>query len=92
MFVFERGIEVSPAREAGIRGFVAARITLKGAQYRVDGGDWTAIEPDDGLWDSAFETFRFVTPPVAPGEHAVEVMLQDAAGNESRTTVKFRAS
>jgi hypothetical protein len=64
---------------------------LQGAQYRIGEGDWTAIDADDGIWDSAFEHFRFTLDPEKPGEHVVEVRVGDVAGNvqTGRITVKI---
>ncbi|MFN3648736.1 MAG: SMP-30/gluconolactonase/LRE family protein [Armatimonadota bacterium] len=90
LFVFERGISVNAQKEAGVVGFASGRVSLQGAQYRVDGGDWTAIEPDDGIWDSASEHFRFTVPAAAAGEWTVEVKLVDVAGNSSTTKVKYK--
>jgi len=90
LFVFERGIEVDASKSAAISGFSAGRVSLKGAQYRLGTGDWYAIDPEDGLWDSAFETFRFSVPACPSGEQTLEVRLVDAAGNASTSKVKFK--
>lgn len=90
LFVFERGIEVDAAKSAAITGFSAGRVSLKGAQYRLGTGDWYAIDAEDGLWDSAFETFRFSVPGCPSGDQTLEVRLVDAAGNASTSKVKFK--
>lgn len=90
LFVFERGIEVDASKNAAITGFSAGRVSLKGAQYRLGTGEWFAIDPEDGLWDSAFETFRFSVPGCPSGEQTLEVRLVDAAGNASTSKVKFK--
>lgn len=90
LFVFERGIAVDAGKNAAITGFSAGRVSLKGAQYRLGTGDWFAIDPEDGLWDSAFETFRFTVPGCPSGEQTLEVRLVDAAGNASTSKVKFK--
>jgi sugar lactone lactonase YvrE len=90
LFVFERGIVADELKNAPVTGFVAGRVSIKGAQYRVDDGDWTAIEPDDGIWDSAFEHFRFNISGTPSGEHTVEVKVVDAAGNAQTAKAKFK--
>lgn len=55
--------------------------TLEMAEYRVDGGDWTAARAMDGAFDSYHETFQFTTDPLPTGELDVEVRITDSAGN-----------
>ncbi len=89
VFVFERGITVDAQKQASVVGFSSGRVTLKGAQYRVGDGDWSAIEPEDGIWDSAAEHFRFVIPALPSGEKTLEVKVVDVAGNSQLSKVKF---
>lgn len=89
VFVFERGITVDAQKQASVVGFSSGRVTLKGAQYRVGDGDWSAIEPEDGIWDSAAEHFRFVIPAQPSGEKTLEVKVVDVAGNAQLSKVKF---
>jgi sugar lactone lactonase YvrE len=91
LFVFERGIDVDAQRRAQITGFALGRVSLKGAQYRLDGGDWSAIDTDDGIWDGALEHFRFTVAAGTPGAHSVEVRVVDAAGNPQTEKVRFTA-
>jgi sugar lactone lactonase YvrE len=91
LFVFERGITVDSSRNASVLGFVTGRVTLKGAQYRVGTGEWLAIDPEDGIWDSAFEHFRFSAAAAGSGEQTVEVKVVDTAGNVRTSKVKFQA-
>jgi sugar lactone lactonase YvrE len=88
LFVFEKGVTVGE-EAVEVTGMAAGRVSLKGAQYRLNGGDWSAIDADDGLWDSAAEPFRFRMPRPAAGPHSLEVKVVDAAGNVSTATVKF---
>ena len=89
LFLFEKGVTVEGGK-ATVTGWAAGRVALKGAQYRIGTGDWTAIEAEDGIWDAAFEHFRFVVSPEAKGEHTVEVKLVDAAGTPQTGKVKFK--
>lgn len=65
-----------------------ARITLTDdltriarAEYAVDGGRWTPIFPDDGLFDSHREEITLALPELAAGTHILMVKATDAAGN-----------
>jgi hypothetical protein len=89
LFVFERGITVDGEKNAAVTGFSAGRVSLKGAQYRLGTGDWSAIDAEDGVWDSAFEAFRFSVPECPTGPQTLEVRLIDVAGNASTSKVKF---
>jgi sugar lactone lactonase YvrE len=91
VFLFEKGITVDAAsKTVTVTGFTSGRVALKGAQYRVGDGDWTAIEPEDGIWDSAFEHFRFTIPTTNSGEQTLEVKVVDAAGNAQTSKIKFK--
>lgn len=88
LFLMEKGIVVDAARHATITGFAIGRVSLKGAQYRVAGGEWTAIDSDDGIWDSALENFRCVTTLPGAGAQEVEVKVVDLAGNVQSARVR----
>ena len=90
LFVFERGITVDEKKVAAISGFATGRVSLKGAQYRLGSGDWSAIDAEDGILDSAFEAFRFSISDCASGTHELEVRLIDMAGNSTTSKVKFK--
>jgi len=44
-------------------------------------GDWQAVFPDDGIFDSPEERFSFETDILEPGEHVFVFAATDAAGN-----------
>ena len=90
VFLFEKGIVVDAERRAAAVGFVSGRVSLKAAQYRVGEGEWTAVDPEDGIWDSAFEHFRFVTSPAAAGSQTLELKVFDAAGNVQTSKASFK--
>jgi sugar lactone lactonase YvrE len=91
LFVFSRGIEVDAAKKSAVvTGFGSGRVALKGAEFRLGTGEWTAIEAEDGIWDSANEHFRFPLADLSSGEQSLEVKLVDTAGNASITRVKFK--
>lgn len=52
------------------------------AQCRLDGGDWTPCDPEDGRFDDPQEAFTFATGELAPWTwHTVEVRAVTAHGN-----------
>jgi hypothetical protein len=51
------------------------------ADYALDGGSWTPIFPDDGLFDTQFEKITLSIPDLKPGIHLLMVRATDAAGN-----------
>ncbi len=51
------------------------------AEYAVDGGHWTPIFPDDGLFDSLREQITLSLPDLATGTHILMIKATDAAGN-----------
>ncbi len=65
-----------------------ATVTLKDnltrltkAAYALDGGEWTPVFPDDGLFDTPRETITISLPDLKPGTHVLVVRASDAAGN-----------
>src|SRR5262249_3641053 len=53
------------------------------AESATDGGPWTPIFPDDGLFDSLREVITLSLPDLKPGTHLLMVKATDAAGNVS---------
>ncbi len=51
------------------------------AEYAVDGGHWTPIFPDDGIFDSLRERISLSLSDLAEGTHLLMVKATDAAGN-----------
>ena len=66
------------------------------AEYAVDGGHWTPIFPNDGLFDSLREQITLSLRELTPGTHILMVKATDAAGNlatgDELLEVKDRAS
>lgn len=54
---------------------------LYAAAFAVDGGRWTSLQPQDGLFDSRSESFQFQTMRLEPGSHVIVVRVRDASGN-----------
>jgi len=65
--------------------------TIAGGKFRLDGGPWIAITAEDGLFDSTVERVKLVCPDGPPtltsGDHKLEIMVQDAAGNQLVRTI-----
>ena len=51
------------------------------AEYALDGGPWTAIFPDDGLFDSSREQITLSLSDLKPGTHLLMVRATDSSGN-----------
>ncbi|AMV39421.1 hypothetical protein [Planctomyces sp. SH-PL62] len=51
------------------------------AEYAVDGGAWSSLFPDDGLFDGTSETITLALPDLKPGVHLLMIRATDAAGN-----------
>jgi hypothetical protein len=51
------------------------------AEYAVDGGTWTPVFPDDGLFDSLAEKVTVSVPELKQGVHLLMVRATDSAGN-----------
>ena len=51
------------------------------ASYAVDGGDWTPVFADDGLFDTPEEAVTVDLSALKPGVHVLMIRAIDAAGN-----------
>lgn len=86
VFLMQRTAKPDANGKVELTGFSLSRISLKGAQYRIKGGDWYAVNPDDGLWDSSLENFRISIQLPEPGAHKIELKVVDFAGNSTTST------
>ncbi len=64
-------------------------VRLTSASYAVDGKKWINVFPEDGLFDSKTETFKFKTDALKPGTHVLVLRIKDAAGNTGSGDVVF---
>jgi sugar lactone lactonase YvrE len=55
-------------------------------EYAVNGGPWTVFFPEDDLFDTRTESFRFTVPKIGP-DPIVAVRATDAAGNTATREV-----
>ena len=60
-----------------------ARSIITKAEYSVDGGDWTVVDPVTRLSDSRELDYDLAVPDVSTGEHTIAVRAIDEYGNES---------
>ncbi|HEX5707102.1 MAG TPA: hypothetical protein VFX96_07390, partial [Pyrinomonadaceae bacterium] len=63
---------------------------VKRADVSVNGGEWRAVFPEDGIADSPRETFALDLPLTGAGEHAVSLRAFDASGNLSSARIVVR--
>jgi hypothetical protein len=57
--------------------------TLGKAEYSLNGGEWTVVEPTTRLTDSPEHDYRIVLPTAPPGEVTLAVRVEDAYGNQA---------
>ncbi len=60
-----------------------------GVQFRIDGGDWTAAVPQDGLFDSSREEFRILSSALTTGKHSLEIQAFNSAGNHKSEMINI---
>jgi hypothetical protein len=58
-----------------------ARNPLARAEYSINGGDWTAVEPTTRLLDSLAHDFTLTLDPAPPGEVTLSLRVQDSYDN-----------
>jgi hypothetical protein len=84
---FTHAKKVGSDRKALVAGIAEARVPIQGAQYRIDGGEWTALVPTDGIWDGRLEPWSLTTVALSRGKHQIELKLVDVAGNVATQNV-----
>jgi hypothetical protein len=60
------------------------------AEYSVDGGDWTVVDPVTKLSDSRDLNYTLALTDVTPGEHTIAVRVQDEFENQATEKVVVR--
>src|SRR2546430_8664345 len=90
-------VRVAGEPQTSADGHVRARFnvddasgTIRRADVSVDGGDWRAVFPEDGIADSPHETYALDLPIVAAGEHTISLRAVDGSGNVSSARVVVR--
>src|SRR5437764_659243 len=64
--------------------------TIRRADVSVDGGDWRAVFPEDGIADSPHETYALELLLASAGEHTISLRAVDGSGNVSSARVVVR--
>ncbi|HEX2950776.1 MAG TPA: hypothetical protein VHV83_14615, partial [Armatimonadota bacterium] len=64
---------------------------LVGGKFRFDDGAWIALTAQDGVFDSKSERVQLISPDgpitLATGEHKMDLIAEDAAGNQMNRTI-----
>ena len=89
LFLFRKSAHTESDGKVTIDGLADGRAPLVGAQFRIDGKEWSACEAADGIWDSPFEAWSCSAASLARGEHTLEVKVVDAAGNTATKSGTF---
>lgn len=84
------------ALQAGVRGrkvdlsfeVVDTFSPVESAEYAVDGGEWTVLNPQDGVADSPREAYRAEVEVGTGGEHTLGVRATDQMGNRGAGHVR----
>ncbi|MHC5537170.1 NHL repeat-containing protein, partial [Singulisphaera rosea] len=74
-------VSIAPKSRGAVITLQDRSTRLVKAAYALDGGEWTPIFPEDGLYDSPRETMTLSLPDLKPGFHILMVRATDAAGN-----------
>jgi hypothetical protein len=64
-------------------------VRLTAASFSLNGRKWESLFPEDGLFDSKKESFRFTTEALRPGTYVLMLRVRDAAGNVGTGDVVF---
>jgi hypothetical protein len=63
---------------------------LKRADVSIDGGPWRAVSPEDGIADSARESYALDLQITGAGEHTISLRAFDSSGNVGSARVTVR--
>ncbi len=74
-------VEIAPDGRKAVVTLSDGLTRLVKAEYAVDGGAWTSVFPDDGLFDTLREQITLALPDLKAGVHLLMIRTTDAAGN-----------
>jgi hypothetical protein len=74
-------VTVTPREKKALIVLSDGLTRLVKADNALDGGPWTPLFPDDGLFDTLREQITLSLPELKPGVHLLMVRATDAAGN-----------
>ncbi len=93
LVLYAKKLDLRQGQRAEITGSASSALAdIVGVQYRVDSGTWMAASPNDGIFDSTYETFNVVMDSLSVGSHKIEVQAVDAAGNAATSSVEADVS
>jgi hypothetical protein len=64
-------------------------VRIAGASYSLNGKKWVNVFPDDGIFDSKSESFKFKSESLKPGTYVLVLKVRDAAANAGTADVVF---
>jgi hypothetical protein len=83
--------------QVGADGRVRVRFTVEDASgmvrradVSVDGGEWRAVFPEDGIADSPRESYALDLAVAGAGEHTISLRAFDGSGNVGSARVVVR--
>ncbi len=81
--------ELDEENRLHVRGSAIDRESdIAGVEYCIDDGDPISAQADDGIFDSIYERFSFLTEPLKPGTHAVKITAYDEPRNTTSYTIE----
>lgn len=88
VYILRNTLSVNAAGELEIEvAAVQTLTTITGAQWRIDGGEWRAAYPVDGLADSTLERFRVKATGLTKGKRSLEIQVHNGAGLAASDTI-----
>lgn len=73
---------VISSNEVEVNGVAQDELSqISNVQYSIDAEEWVAIFPQDMIFDSKEESFRFTVKGLSPQEHTIIIDATDAEGN-----------
>jgi len=82
--------ELDDERRVRVSGYaIDLQSDIAGVEYSIDGGPPATARAEDGIFDSVYERFTFVTQPLQPGTHRIEVAAYDEPRNRTAYTIEL---
>jgi hypothetical protein len=89
LVLLKAALQIRADRTVSVEGTaLQSLIPVTAVQFRVDGGEWMAASPSDGIFDGACESFMLETSALSTGKHAIEVKAFNATGSTSTEKVE----
>ena len=63
---------------------------IRQAEFSLDGGDWTVVDPVTKLSDSQTLDYELRLPSLPPGEHSIAVRVEDDSDNAAVASVVWK--